>query len=222
MGDRIIYGPNNPRLPIFMSRFRELVEEHGGITEVVNKTGISRPTVTFWANGQRTPDGFNLKILCGALGVSSDYLLGISSSKSLEPTEQAACAYSGLNKTTIAAIRQLDDDKLDMLNKVLTSDKFPLFLTTLAEVKANEQKVKDNIKKINGYDYIQSQTGIKFDKAQATIDELYRYYGVLYFLTDSTEKLAEDVCGVKLSQAYLRKALDEVYHSEWEESDDGN
>lgn len=71
------YTADMSRLKVFTDRFRALVEKQGGISEVVNLTKISRPTISFWYNGQRIPDAEHLIILAKAFNVSADYLLGL-------------------------------------------------------------------------------------------------------------------------------------------------
>ena len=217
MGDRTVYNTNNPRLSVFMSRFRELVEEHGGVTEVVKKTGISRPTILFWVNGQRVPDGFNLMALCKALGCSADYLLGLSGTKSLDATEQAASAYTGLSGAAITQVKKMDVERLDMLNRMLASERFPLFLMMLAEIRENAGQVRDNINRINNLDRLVPQIGGEFDRSRAVMSENYRLYGVLSYFTESANRLASDVCDVDLAKAYLRRELE----NEVERDDNG-
>lgn len=74
---RIRYTVDAPRMPVFTDRFRALVDAQGGVSEVVRLTKISRPTISFWYNGQRTPDAEHLIILARTFNVSADYLLGI-------------------------------------------------------------------------------------------------------------------------------------------------
>lgn len=77
MGKRKKYDLTDMRLPNFTQRFRKRVDALGGVTKVSEITGISRPTINFWYNGQRTPDAESLITLSKKLGVSSDWLLGL-------------------------------------------------------------------------------------------------------------------------------------------------
>ena len=77
MGKRKKYDLTDMRLPDFTQRFRKRVDALGGVTKVSEITGISRPTINFWYNGQRTPDAESLITLSKKLGVSSDWLLGL-------------------------------------------------------------------------------------------------------------------------------------------------
>ena len=60
MGKRKKYDLTDMRLPDFTQRFRKRVDALGGVTKVSEITGISRPTINFWYNGQRTPDAESL------------------------------------------------------------------------------------------------------------------------------------------------------------------
>lgn len=212
MGVRRQYTVKSPRIQAFTERFRKIVDENGGLSSVANATKLSIPTLRFWYNGERTPDAVNLITLSQAFGCSVDYLLGISDVMSPSSDLQGICRYTGLKESTIAAIRQLDDEKLEMLNRLLSSDKFPVYLLTLGEIRSAEQSVKENIRKINSFDTIEEQTGIAMDKSRAMLDENYRFYGKLYFLSESANQLATDVCGVDLTKAYLRLGLEQVYN----------
>ncbi len=110
MGDgRIEYGPNNPRLPIFYKRFHDLTDSRGGVTAVSEITGISRPTITFWYNGQRTPDAENLGVLSRTLGVSADWLLGLSNEDNSTNDEKLRMVseYVGLSNSAVSELHKM-------------------------------------------------------------------------------------------------------------------
>ena len=125
---RVKYDHNNPRLPVFTERFRNLTEDCGGVTEMARVTGFSRPTVQFWFNGERTPDAENLITLSRTLGVSVDYLLGLSPAKTTDPELQGIVNYTGLSEDAIKAVRSITQS--DVLSKNLegippAQEKFP-------------------------------------------------------------------------------------------------
>ena len=96
------YSPSNPKNSRFTLFFRQEVDNCGGITEMSKKTGFSRPTITFWYNGQRTPDAENLILLSEKLGYSIDYMLtGISA-----------------DNRTIAEITGLSNKAIDLLRVI--------------------------------------------------------------------------------------------------------
>lgn len=106
---RVKYDHNNPRLPVFTERFRNLTEDCGGVTEMARVTGFSRPTVQFWFNGERTPDAENLITLSRTLGVSVDYLLGLSPAKTTDTDLQGVVKYTGLSVEAIEAIQRANN-----------------------------------------------------------------------------------------------------------------
>ena len=108
MGKRKEYSIQNPRLPLFTSRFRTLVDECGGISKASEMTKISRPTINFWYNGQRTPDAENLIVLSDAFGVTTDYLLGKSDVPNIDTSLQSVNKVTGLS---VGAIIKLSDIK---------------------------------------------------------------------------------------------------------------
>lgn len=217
MGVRKSYDYTDPRLPVFLERFRGLVAAQGGVTRVVEMTGISRTTINFWYNGQRVPDSVNLATLCRTLDCSCDWLLGLTDIQSIDASKQAACVYTGLSETAITQVKKMDAERLDMLNRMLTSERFPLFLMMLGEIRENAGQVRDNINKINNLDRLVPQIGGEFDRSRAVMNENYMLYGVLSYFTESANRLASDVCDVDLAKAYLRRELE----NEVERDDNG-
>ena len=111
MGDytnRRVYDANGPRIPRFTERFRSMVDGFGGITKLHDATGISRPTIQFWYNGQRTPDAEHLIMLSKVFGVSSDWLLGITCVGNYTDDQELKIVseYIGLSN---AAVRELHE-----------------------------------------------------------------------------------------------------------------
>lgn len=66
-------------MKIFAERLRFLREELGvNQTEIANRAGISRQSVTQYERGSRVPDIKTLRNLAVVFGVTSDYLVGLS------------------------------------------------------------------------------------------------------------------------------------------------
>lgn len=66
-------------MKVFAKRMRELRESLGvNQTEVANRAGISRQSVTQYERGTRVPDIKTLRNLAVVFGVTSDYLVGLS------------------------------------------------------------------------------------------------------------------------------------------------
>lgn len=103
--------PYNTDGDVFATRLREVMEERG-----VNQTQLSalllekyghamqRQTISLYMNGQSKPDTERLTLLCKALDVSSDYLLGLSEHETLNADIRAMCEYTGLSAKTLEDI----------------------------------------------------------------------------------------------------------------------
>ncbi len=97
------YGPKNPRNKVFMDFIRGEADSLGGIAELSRTTGISRPTLTYWYNGERAPDSDSLILLSKKLGVSIDFMLTGVRSDNLEIAES-----TGLSDGAIEFLRYLN------------------------------------------------------------------------------------------------------------------
>lgn len=118
---------------IFASRLTEIMEKRGlnqthlqeKILEQSGKT-LQRQTISLYMNGQSKPDTERLTLLCRALDVSSDYLLGISDQESIDPEISAICEYTGLSTECIEALHAeslvLDPPGYNTFNDRLITD----------------------------------------------------------------------------------------------------
>ena len=99
----------------FASRLRELMEERG-VTQgdIAAVTGRSRQTVSQYVNGISEPGYDNLVNIAVALNVSTDYLLGLSEIKSINPEITLAQKITGLDEYSI--------DKLWAQSKIAEGD----------------------------------------------------------------------------------------------------
>lgn len=100
----------------FPTRLRALMENKNGIsplgrsvsqTELSKAIGVTRQAVSTYALGTSAPDIIKLRAISDFFHVSSDFLLGLSSTRSVEPNVQEACAATGLDEKTIGAIHEL-------------------------------------------------------------------------------------------------------------------
>ena len=77
----------------------QLMEEHGQT--------MQRQTLSQYMNGQSKPDTERLAMLCKTLGVSADYLLGLTEVQSADPNFQVACKYTGLTEEAVFCLQRL-------------------------------------------------------------------------------------------------------------------
>ncbi len=98
------------KLPIFRKNFHELRGKMSQ-AEFADFLGISRPTVGFYENGDRIPDSAVFKQICEKCKCSSDWLLGISGTKSPDITVQTICKYTGLDENPVNVLKSLHDNR---------------------------------------------------------------------------------------------------------------
>jgi len=117
----------NKKIPKFQERFNLL---RGNLTqaEFATKIGISRPTVGFYENGERIPDGHVLKLIAAKCKVSIDWLLGMTDVKDGNADDMEVEKKLGLSAESIMKLKH---------NQILKND--PRFV----------QKCKDILYAIN-------------------------------------------------------------------------
>lgn len=99
------YNYKNPRNRAFMNFIQSEANSAGGIGKLSELTGISRPTITFWYNGERVADAEQLVKLSKKLHVSIDYMLTGVASQNIEIAEA-----TGLSNEAIEALRYMQHD----------------------------------------------------------------------------------------------------------------
>ena len=99
---------------VFARRLTEIMEKRGlsqtqlsaKIKEEQQKV-IQRQTISQYMSGQSKPDTERLTILCNALNVSADYLLGRSECQTAEANIESAIITTGLSEGAIFILRDL-------------------------------------------------------------------------------------------------------------------
>lgn len=109
MGVRKQYDLKNSRIPVFTDRFRKKVDALGGVSKVSEMTGISRPTINFWYNGERTPDAESLITLSKSLDVSADWLLGLlpENNETSDDVLRFFSEYTGLSNDSVRMLNRM-------------------------------------------------------------------------------------------------------------------
>jgi len=130
----------NNRMPIFTERFRELQGDRSN-TEFADFLGISRQTVGFYCNGNRIPDAYMLRCIAEKCGVSCDYLIGLTPTKTLDSNTRQVCEFLNLSEKAISNIQKIckstgrSDFSLpvsEILNKMLENECFPDLINAVA------------------------------------------------------------------------------------------
>ncbi len=69
--------------------------------ELAAHLGVPDNTISYFCSGKRVPNAEQIIEISKFLGVSSDFLLGLSDNKTTEPKLKSACEYTGLNEEAI-------------------------------------------------------------------------------------------------------------------------
>lgn len=127
---------------VFATNLRECMERKGVTqTALANMIGMQRQTVSLYMNGQSSPNAEILTDIANALGVSADYLLGLSVVPIVDADLTAAHEYTGLTPAALQSICNWSSSyqlightmytPINMLSQLCENDKFRLFLFEL-------------------------------------------------------------------------------------------
>lgn len=95
----------------FQERFAELCNaEEKSLQEFEGTFDATRQTISNWQTGKSTPDIYKLKTIAEYFHVSTDYLLGISDTKSPDVNLKAAVEYTGLSEVAVERLHIGIDD----------------------------------------------------------------------------------------------------------------
>ena len=106
-----------------MSLFSERLKSLRGNmsqAEAAAKIGITAQTLGRYENEQRKPDSETILLICKHYGVSADYLLGLSDSKSVDLDMKIACDMTGLSEEFVTTLSDLKKSgKTEKLVKIV-------------------------------------------------------------------------------------------------------
>lgn len=87
--------------------------------ELARAIGVTDNTISYFCGGKRTPNLQQIIAIAKELNVSTDYLLGLSATPSIDEDIQAACKTTGLKETTIEKfvfMRRYNPPEFDVLD----------------------------------------------------------------------------------------------------------
>lgn len=162
----------NGRFPIFTERFRELQGDKSN-TEFADFLGLSRQTVGFYCNGDRIPDALGLKNIAGRCGVSSDWLIGLTSVKSPDADVQSVCEYTGLSENVVEKLNSTKEseffDAKTVFNAIVEYDDGKTllrYLITLTNAASAIQQTKKHRPEPNWSGKIENNEDIEKEAAE--------------------------------------------------------
>lgn len=84
--------------------------------QLAERLGVKPNIVSYWCSGQRTPNAEQIAEIAKILGVSADYLLGLSKSPTTDKDLQYICDYTGLSSK---AVKFFNSSKYPMSKRFL-------------------------------------------------------------------------------------------------------
>ncbi len=73
--------------------------------ELAKKIGVNDNVISYWCSGSRTPNTQQIIEICNVLGVSADYLLGLTDVATTDKDLQYICDYTGLEEEAVKVLR---------------------------------------------------------------------------------------------------------------------
>ena len=105
---------------------RTLHNQHGSQStkEVESGSGITKSLIEDLESNAGKPRNVSylkVKRLAEHYGVSSDYLLGLSPTPSVDEDIQAVCKFTGLSKEVVSILNKADSDELDFISFLIVN-----------------------------------------------------------------------------------------------------
>ena len=119
---------NDSYFKTFPRKLREAAQQkHLTQAEIGAKLDKTRQAVATYMSGKSTPDWETLAALAKLLGVSADWLLGLSKHQTTDGSLKAAADYTGLTESALEALR------FDVAHCDVDSGRYLAFLSSLLE-----------------------------------------------------------------------------------------
>lgn len=177
-------------------RLRALMENRNGISplnrvvsqsELADAINITRQAVSTYCLGTSVPDAIRLKSIADYFQVSADYLLGISTTRSLDTDMQSACKTTGLSEDTIKAIMQISNTpkKFFAFSQLVQTKEFSEIVAIISEILSIHWKKKVNDEQLLAMDaMIREESGGSMRVVHASTEK--------YLLLSSAQNLLSD------------------------------
>lgn len=109
----------------FPTILRHLIKERKTtIKAVADYVGITRQAVSQYQDGSTQPNADTLIKISNYFNVSVDYLLGLAKQPTKNKELNEICEYTGLSQNAVEVLIHFDNDKRDILSKVIESGEF--------------------------------------------------------------------------------------------------
>lgn len=205
---------NEKRYEMYGQRLSEARKRAGLMQKDVAKfLGVKDNIVSYYENGDRIPSVEQYTKLAKFLGVSADYLLGLSDAQTSDKDLQFVCDYTGLSDKTISAIQEytMYDSKDEerglfeqynalqskenrrLINDFILSDAFDCIIFNCDRIQQINKDVKSYLAIYFGdYDYFYKLNYVEEDKENVIVDIIrylnqYKNENIHYALNDKVD-----------------------------------
>jgi len=178
----------------FSTRLRKLMDE-GRVRqhELSEKTETSRQAISQYMDGTSLPNSDKLYRICQYFGVSSDYMLGLSSTPSYDRDTKAVCDTVGLSEK---AVNFLIHQNTHYGNEELD------YLLSNEEPYVEDESLDENRENFRILDNLYSMLRYKYDVLidKSTADKKKLFYSIVGNLVDIDSELEEQVSNLEGTQ----------------------
>ncbi len=123
----------------FPTILRHLIKERKTtIKAVADYVGITRQAVSQYQDGSTQPNADTLIKISNYFNVSVDYLLGLAKQPTKDKELNEICEYTGLSQNAVEVLIHFDDDKRDILSKVIESGEFHDIIRVIASAQSDK------------------------------------------------------------------------------------
>jgi transcriptional regulator with XRE-family HTH domain len=141
---------------IFAQRLNDILRDKEITQDQLCKdTSIGASSISAYRNGLTDPTIINLRKMANRIGVSCDYLLGLSEVKSPNPKINEIEAYTGLSEDAIAIFHKLRNAhpqfsyRIHVMNAVISADGLDELLDCLYTALQKEHELASKAKKLS-------------------------------------------------------------------------
>ena len=114
--------------------------------DLASKLFCKREVVSYYENGNRDIKTDTLIRLSEILGVTTDYLLGLSKAETKDIEVASICDYTGLSEKSIFELKQLSNKNyLSIVDRIITSTEFSYLLDCIDNYKTAQKQYSDFI-----------------------------------------------------------------------------
>lgn len=187
------YGYNSD----FPQRLRALMENKNNIsplkrdvsqTELAKAISVTRQAVSTYSLGTSVPDAIRLQAIANFFYVSSDYLLGLSSTCTPDTDIQGVCKVTSLDEKTINAILSLTKKQKDRFtfSQLVQTKEFSDIITAISAFLSIRWKNKVDEERVLAMDaIIQKESGGSMRVVHASTEKYLLLVNAQNYLADA-------------------------------------